>query len=183
MIVFMMWAPLIRAKVVRGAAAFGNCTIKKYRGIRYGFRPKSYWAETDPLSAILRNVTGENRRQMITDYWASGRIDELDIALLQDEVDASTRTRLGRIHPSFIGGEYLAPYLPGEVEIAKTTPEDKTKNERATRRACISNRGVAEGRICSAALPRLKAQCHCSGRELPPWACWWCKQGRCEPGS
>lgn len=57
-----------------------------------GFRPKSYWAETDPLSAILRNVTGENRRQMITDYWASGRIDELDISILQDEIDDDTHT-------------------------------------------------------------------------------------------
>ena len=41
--------------------------MKRYRGIRYGFRPESYWSETDPLTAILRNVTGENRRQMITD--------------------------------------------------------------------------------------------------------------------
>jgi len=93
--------------------------MKKYQGIRYGFRPKSYWAETDPLSAILRNVTGENRRQMITDYWSSGRIEELDISLLHDEVDDDTRTNLGRIHPSFMGGEFLPPYLPGEVEIAR----------------------------------------------------------------
>jgi len=124
----MMWAPSIRAKVVRGAAAFGNCTMKKYQGIRYGFRPKSYWAETDPLSAILRNVTGENRRQMITDYWASGRIEELDITLLQDEVDTSTRTRLGRIHPSFMGGEYLPSYLPGELEIARINLKSTTSD-------------------------------------------------------
>jgi hypothetical protein len=41
--------------------------MKKYKGIRYGFRPVSYWQDPDPLSAILRNVTGENRCQMITD--------------------------------------------------------------------------------------------------------------------
>ena len=93
--------------------------MKKYQGIRYGFRPKSYWAETDPLSATLRNVTGENRRQMITDYWASGRIEELDVSLLQDEVDADTRTNLGRIHPSIMGGEFLPPFHPGETEIAR----------------------------------------------------------------
>jgi hypothetical protein len=40
----------------------GTPNMKKYRGIRYGFRPASYWSETDPLTAILRNVTGENRR-------------------------------------------------------------------------------------------------------------------------
>ncbi len=102
--------------------------MKKHKGIRYGFRPKSYWAETDPLSAILRNVTGENRRQMITDYWAFGRIEELDISLLQDEVDADTRTNLGRIHPSFMGGEFLPPYLPGEVEIARIDLKSTTSD-------------------------------------------------------
>lgn len=93
--------------------------MKKYRGIRYGFRPKSYWEDADPLSAILRNVTGENRRQMITDYWRAGRLEELDPAILQDEPDPDTRTRLGRIHPSFMGGEFLPGYLLGEVEIAR----------------------------------------------------------------
>lgn len=93
--------------------------MKKYHGIRYGFRPASYWSETDPLSAILRNITGENRRRMIIDFWNAGRLEELDPALLQDEAPAGTVTRLGRIHPSFMGGEYLPPYRPGEVEIAR----------------------------------------------------------------
>jgi hypothetical protein len=93
--------------------------MKKYRGIRYGFRPSSYWSETDPLSAILRNVTGENRRRMIIDHWNAGRLEKLDPALLQDEAPAGTVNQLGRIHPSFMGGEYLPPYRPGEVEIAR----------------------------------------------------------------
>jgi hypothetical protein len=93
--------------------------MKKYRGIRYDFRPASYWSETDPLAAILRNVTGESRRQMITDFWRAGKLEELDPALLRDEADRATATRLGRIHPSLMGGEYLPPYLPGEVEIAR----------------------------------------------------------------
>ena len=102
--------------------------MKKYKGIRYGFRPKSYWEETDPLSAILRNVTGENRRQMITDYWVSGRFDELDSSLLHDELDDETRNDLGGIHPSFMGGEYLASYLPGEVEIARIKLKSTTSD-------------------------------------------------------
>jgi hypothetical protein len=93
--------------------------MKKFKGIRYGFRPKSYWEDLDPLSVILRNVTGENRRQMITDYWNAGKLEELDPALLADEPSDDVRKSLGRIHPSFMGGEYLPPYLPGEVEIAR----------------------------------------------------------------
>jgi hypothetical protein len=93
--------------------------MKKYKGIKYGFRPASYWEDLDPLSAILRNVTGENRRQMITDYWNAGRLEELDPVILQNVSDEAARKSLGRIHPSFMGGEYLPPYLPAEVEIAR----------------------------------------------------------------
>ena len=93
--------------------------MKTYPDIEYSFRPESYWEELDPLSAILRNITGESRRQKITDYWNEGRLEELDPSLLRDEPDNDTRTRLGRIHPSFLGGEFLPPYLPGEVEIAR----------------------------------------------------------------
>jgi hypothetical protein len=93
--------------------------MKKYKGIRYGFRPKSYWEDLDALAAILRNVTGENRRQMITDYWNAGHLEELDPALLADEPSEDVRKSLGRIHPSFMGGEYLPAYMPGEVEIAR----------------------------------------------------------------
>ena len=93
--------------------------MRKYRGIRYAFWPASYWDDPDPLSAVLRNVTGENRRQMITDFWKSGQLEELSPELLCDEPDRGTVTRLGGIHPSFLGGEFLPPCLPGEVEIAR----------------------------------------------------------------
>ena len=93
--------------------------MKKYKGVRYEFRPKSYWEELDPLSVILRNVTGENRRQMIKDYWERGQLDQLSPKLLSDSADAETRVGLGRIAPCFMGGEYLPEYLLGEVEIAR----------------------------------------------------------------
>ena len=117
------------AKVVRGACWVGSCTMKKYARIRYGFRPQSYWEDADPLSAILRNVTGENRRRMITDYWNAGRLEELDGALLRDEPDEESKLRLGRIHPSSMGGEYLPHYLVGEVEIARICLQSPLRSE------------------------------------------------------
>jgi hypothetical protein len=116
--------------------------MKKYKGIRYGFRPTSYWEDLDPLSAILRNVTGQNRRQMITDYWNAGKLDELDPALLRDGSDEDLRRRLGRIHPSFLGGEYLPPYLPGEVEIARIYLQSTTSDV-ITLRARTVPEGIA----------------------------------------
>jgi hypothetical protein len=90
------------------------------------FRPNSYWEDNDPLAAILRNVKGANRRQMITDYWNAGRIDELDPDLLADKTDPGLLQFLERLHPSFMGGEYLPDLLPAEVEIARISLQSTT---------------------------------------------------------
>jgi hypothetical protein len=90
------------------------------------FRPSSYWQDKDPLAAILRNVKGANRRQMITDYWNAGRIEELDPDLLADETVPELRQFLERLHPSFMGGEYLPDLLPAEVEIARVSLRSTT---------------------------------------------------------
>jgi hypothetical protein len=102
--------------------------VKKVKGIKYNFRPKSYWNDSDPLQAILRNIKGENRRQMVIDYWNAGLLENLDQTLLQDELGEDERRGLGRIHPSFMGGEYLPPYLPGEVEIARICLQSTTSD-------------------------------------------------------
>jgi hypothetical protein len=100
--------------------------ITTFNGIDYGFRPESYWNITDPLHAILVNVQGTVRREMICDYWKAGRIEELADAHLLDVLDEATRIRLGRIHPDFMGGEYLPAYEPGQVEIARIEMKSAT---------------------------------------------------------
>ena len=102
--------------------------MKRYPNIDYGFRPESYWSDKDPLCAILRNVKGEKRRQMIIDYWDAGRLDELEADLLAEEVDEGIRDRLGKIHPSFMGGEYMPDYLPLEVEIVRICLQSTTSD-------------------------------------------------------
>lgn len=93
---------------------------KLYAGIDYEFRPESYWAAaSDPLAAILRNVKGRNRREMIQDYYAAGKLDQLSDELLGDALNDEVRISLGKIHPTFMGGEYLPNYGRQEVEIAR----------------------------------------------------------------
>jgi hypothetical protein len=102
-------------------------SIKLYAGIDYQFRPESYWAAAaNPLEAALRNVKGRNRRQMIRDYQKAGNLEELDDDLLADTLDEPQRESLGRIHPSFMGGEYLPNYFPSEVEIARIELQSTT---------------------------------------------------------
>jgi hypothetical protein len=92
---------------------------KKLKNIDYGFRPDSYWAAADPLAAVLLNVKGTNRRQMITDYWNAGKFEELGDELKTATLSGALVHQLGRIHPSFMGGEYLPDYRPRETEIAR----------------------------------------------------------------
>ena len=94
----------------------------------FAFRPASYWKDNDPLSAILRNVKGSNRRQMITDYWNAGKIEELEAPLLADNTEPGLRSFLESLHPSFMGGEYLPDLRPTEVEIARIDLQSTTSD-------------------------------------------------------
>jgi hypothetical protein len=104
-------------------------TTKLYAGIDYQFRPESYWTPArNPLEAALRNVKGRNRRAMIRDYNKAGNLEELDDELLADTLGEPERRSLGRIHPSFMGGEYLPNYHRGEVEIARIELQSTTSD-------------------------------------------------------
>jgi len=93
--------------------------MKQYAQIDYTQRPESYWDDADVLAALLKNVKGTQRRRMITDYWKQGRLTELHDELLRDTLAEKTRIDLGKIHPAFMGGEYLPDYDQDEAEIAR----------------------------------------------------------------
>jgi hypothetical protein len=76
-------------------------------------------AASDSLAAILRNVKGRNRREMIHDYYLAGKLDQLSDEILRDSLSDEARASLGKIHPTFMGGEYLPNYGRQEVEIAR----------------------------------------------------------------
>jgi hypothetical protein len=93
---------------------------KVYPAINYDFQPTSYWSPAaNPLDVALRDVKGRNRREMIRDFYAEGNLEVLCDELLSDTLDEEVRDSIGRIHPSFMGGEYLPNYARREVEIAR----------------------------------------------------------------
>src|SRR6266478_5643404 len=63
---------------------------------------------------------------MIRDYWDAGAVNDLQQGLLLDCLGEEDRASLGKIHPSFMGGEYLPDYAEGEVEIARIELESTT---------------------------------------------------------
>ena len=90
-----------------------------FPGIDYDFQPASYWRDDDLLAALLRNVKGSERRRMIKAYWQAGKYEHLGDQLKTEQVQEDFRKFLGRLHPDFMGGEYLPDYRPGETEIAR----------------------------------------------------------------
>ena len=119
-----------------------NVQMKTYPGIDYTFAPKSFWSDAGALSAILRNVKGKNRRKMIRDCWAARKLEALDSTLLKDELDYDIRQRLARIHPSFMGGEFLPSYGRTEVEIARISLQSTTSDVMSLRARPVSRASV-----------------------------------------
>ena len=93
---------------------------KYHPNIDYDFRPASYWAVAfTPLEIALRNVKGRKRRELIREHFAAGKLDQVPDCLLTDSLDDDTRAQQDRIHPTFMGGEYLPGYHRAEIEIAR----------------------------------------------------------------
>lgn len=82
------------------------------------FRPKSYWGPQSLASYFGSHITGELRRQAAKNEAASGS----DLAVpTEPTLDSAARSIQGSIHPWLMGGEYLPPLRPDEVEIARVT--------------------------------------------------------------
>lgn len=101
-----------------------SCIMKEYEQIDYAFRPASYTSDPTPRAAVLRNIKGENRRQMISHFFEKGRLEHLKEDVLEPTLSEEGRRHFGWMHPTCLGGEDLPDYLPGEVESARLTLDD-----------------------------------------------------------
>ena len=97
----------------------------------FDFRPSSYWDHPDPVTAILSNIKGQNRRRMVRSLviaQSPAKRHEIPSGFFEPSLDPGTRSQLGGTHPSWLGGEYLPDYLPGEVEIARIVLDSVTQD-------------------------------------------------------
>jgi uracil-DNA glycosylase family 4 len=88
------------------------------------FRPESYW--DDPVQMLLANIKGEHRRRNALELIREGRLDALEQWLISEKLSPELRELAGRIHPMFMGGEYLPDCEQGEVEVARVSLESTT---------------------------------------------------------
>lgn len=86
----------------------------------FEFRP-DYWAPANPMAVIMGNMVGELRRRSLEQAFREG--DGAGLVLGHDDrgnfLSDERRGQLVSLHPCFSGGEFLPPYLDGELEIGR----------------------------------------------------------------
>ena len=101
------------------------------------FRPASYWDHADPVAAIVQNVKGDLRRELIRDLLEAGGekrahyeaiLGDLDDELYAPSASEAFRARMALVNPHWLGGELLPDYHRGEVEIARLVLDSVTRD-------------------------------------------------------
>ncbi|MCM0036440.1 MAG: hypothetical protein NBV66_11710 [Burkholderiaceae bacterium] len=90
------------------------------------YRPRDYFGRYDLQAELLTTVKGRARRALIKDALETGQTDTLPDFVTTPELDAFDRQMLGRIHPMFMGGEFLPKRKPKEIEIARISIRSTT---------------------------------------------------------
>ena len=90
-------------------------------GIDLAFRPRSYFWPMGLETHLLTRVKGAERKATVQGLIDAGRVDDVFEFIAKPSLDEDERTAVGRIHPRFMGGEYLPDLVENEVEIARIT--------------------------------------------------------------
>lgn len=90
------------------------------------YRPRYYFGRYDLQAELLSTVKGRARRALIKEALETGEVDTLPDFVTAPELESFDRQMLGRLHPMFMGGEYLPKRKPKEVEIARISIQSTT---------------------------------------------------------
>lgn len=101
---------------------------KQTYNIDLKFRPTTYfWAKKHGIT-LVSDIKGAERRKLYEGALEADLTDLIDPDLLSHALANDQRQAQGRIHPSFMGGEYLPNNREGEVEIARITIASTTQD-------------------------------------------------------
>lgn len=97
-------------------------------GIDLDFRPKSYFWPTGLETHLLSRIKGAERKAALQRLLDRGRHEDIPDFLAKSALSSAERQALGRIHPAFMGGEYLPDLMPAETMIARITIASTTRD-------------------------------------------------------
>jgi len=90
------------------------------------YRPRTYFGIDDLQVELLGRVKGVARREVLRASLDAGRIAEIPDEVKQAALPEAERQAAGRVHPIFMGGEYLPTVSKQEIEIARIRIESTT---------------------------------------------------------
>lgn len=92
------------------------------------YRPNSYfWAQNMGVT-LSSQIKGAERKALYEALVAQGQAEAANELLLTPVLSQQERLAMGRLHPSFMGGEYLPNTKDQEVEIARITIASTTQD-------------------------------------------------------
>jgi hypothetical protein len=96
--------------------------------IDLGYRPQSYFWPITHDTHVIAAIKGERRRNAIRNAFDADRVSPLDELFATPTLPDEHRLALGRLHRSFMGGEYLPDRPDTEVEIARINIDSTTSD-------------------------------------------------------
>ena len=102
--------------------------VPELSGVYLGFRPRSYFWPLGLETHLLARVKGAERKAALKQLIDAGRMDDIPGFLAHSKLSEVDRQALGRIHPAFMGGEYLPDLSQNEVMIASITIASTTQD-------------------------------------------------------
>ena len=93
-----------------------------------GYRPSSYFWPITHETHVIAAIKGERRRNAIRAAFDANNVSTLDEYYATPTLHEGDRRALGRLHPSFMGGEYLPNRDETEIEIARINIDSTTSD-------------------------------------------------------
>jgi hypothetical protein len=90
------------------------------------YRPASYFWPLGLETHLLSRVKGARRKAALKELIDGGRAEDVPEFLAKSALSEEERAAIGRIHPMFMGGEYLPDIDGQEVEIARVCIKSTT---------------------------------------------------------
>jgi len=97
-------------------------------GIDLNFRPASYFWPLDLATHLLSRVKGAERKAALQRLIEGGDLGRVPELLVSSGLLDADRRAIGRLHPAFMGGEYLPDMAEREVEIVRITIASVTQD-------------------------------------------------------
>lgn len=90
------------------------------------YRPHDYFGRHDEQISLMTRVKGTLRRKVLLHALETGQFDTVPNDIKSAGLSTEDRQFIGRLHPSFMGGEYLPTANTSEIEVARISIRSTT---------------------------------------------------------